>query len=112
MANWKEGDRVRVVTREATMQDKMENRYFDHMAGLVGTIQNVYEGNDVAVRVDLDKLSKVSFDVHSEATKRLRAKFMDSVSEEAKSKLTTEEKNFVPNYMILVKADDLEKVPG
>ena len=98
---------MKVVTRETTMQDKMANRYFDHMAGLVGTVQNVYSDEEIAVKVDLNSLSKVSKDVHTEATKRLRSKFLESVSEEGRSKLTAEEKDFVPNYMILVRAEDL-----
>ena len=42
MSTWKEGDRVRIKTRPVTEEDRKTNRYFDHMAGLVGTVQNIY----------------------------------------------------------------------
>ena len=39
-----EGDRVRVVTRSVTADDRKANRYYTHMAGLVGKVENAYEG--------------------------------------------------------------------
>ena len=57
MPNWKEGDRVKIVTRAVTETDRKTNVYFDHMAGLVGTVQNVYGPTEIAVKVDLDSLS-------------------------------------------------------
>ena len=63
MSNWKEGDRVRVVTREVTAEDRNANRYFSHMAGVVGTVQNVYGKDEIAIKVDPSSLSPISADV-------------------------------------------------
>ena len=112
MATWKEGDRVRVVKRKVTDEDKKKGRYFDHMAGLTGTIENVYSKDEIAIRVDIDSLSTVTQKVHKEATKRMREKFVNAISEEQKKQLTTEELNFDANYVLLVQGTDLEKTEG
>ena len=108
MPKWNEGDRVRVVRRDVTADDRKENRYFEHMAGLVGVVQNVYQ-NEVAVKIEEDSLSKVTRDVHAEATRRMREKFLSNVSDEQKKQLTKEELEFNPHYVLLVQNGDLEK---
>lgn len=112
MANWKEGDRVKIVQRKVTDEDRKKGRYFDHMAGLTGTVENVYEGNEVALKVDLDSLSDITLKVHKEATRRMRDKFVGAISEEQKKQLTPEELNFDANYVLLVQGSDLEAVKG
>lgn len=109
MPTWKEGDRVRVVSRPVTDEDRKKNRYFAHMGGLLGTVQNVYGPTEVAIKVDLASLSKVSFDVHRVAVERMREKFLGSVSEEQKKQLTADELNFNAHYVLLVQGTDLEK---
>lgn len=109
MPNWKEGDRVRVVTRKPTDDDRKKNRYFDHMAGLTGIVQNMYEGDEIAVKIDESSLSKVSAGVHKESTQRMQSKFAREISEEQKKQLTKEELEFEPHYVLLVAGADLEK---
>lgn len=109
MASWKEGDRVKIVHRKVTDEDRKKNTYFDHMAGLTGVIENVYAKDEIAVKIDQDSLSEVTRKVHLEATKRMRQKFVDNVSEEQKKQLTPEELNFSANYVLLVQGADLEK---
>lgn len=109
MASWKEGERVRIVTRPVTEDDRKTNRYFDHMAGLVGTIQNIYSDSEIAIKIDEDCLSKVTADVQKEATMRMREKFLSNVSEEQKKQLTKEEIEFSAHYVQLVQSSDLEK---
>ena len=108
MAKVKEGDRVRVVTRELTEQDKKVYGFFEHMQGMTGLVENVYSPEEIAVKVELDCLPKVAADVHKGATKGMRDRFSENVSEEARKLLTKEELEFVPHYMILVRSDDLE----
>lgn len=110
MPRWNIGDRVQVVDREVTKSDRDENMYYSHMAGLVGEVQSVY-GDEVAVRVDLDCLENPAKDVHKVATKQLREKFAGAVSEEQKKLLSKEEMSFVPNYVLLVRSEDLKKAP-
>lgn len=110
MTQWNEGDLVRVIERPVTTNDRKTNRYFEHMAGLTGTIQNVYSADEIAVKVDLDSLSHVTADVHTQSVKRMREKFLSSISEEQKSKLTSEELNFSAHYVLLVRSIDIESV--
>jgi hypothetical protein len=100
---------VRVVTREVTEEDRKKNRYFNHMAGLVGTVQNVYEHNEIAVRVDPESMTEVTAEVHRQANQRMRDRFQRDTSEEQKKALTKEEMDFTANYVVLVQASDLEK---
>jgi hypothetical protein len=105
-----EGDRVRIVQREVTEDDRKTNRYFDHMAGLIGSVQNIYGEKEIAVRIEPETLSKASREVHKEATSRMRAKFVDAVSEVQRKELTKEELEFDTHFMLLVDSKDLEKV--
>ena len=106
---WKEGEKVRIVSRAVTDADRKSNRYYEHMAGLTGTIQNVYGDDEIAVKVDVDGLSKVTRDVHKQAAVRMRDKFQASISEDQKKQLTADEMNFEPHFVLLVRGDDLEK---
>lgn len=109
MPAYKEGDRVRVVSRDVTEEDRKSNRYFSHMAGLYGTVQNVYGDEEIAIKVELSSLSKISADVHRGAVERMRERFLGSVSEEQKKQLSPEELNFSANHVLLCRGSDLEK---
>ncbi len=99
------GDRVRVVTREVTEEDRKANRYFAHMAGLLGTIQNIYDDKTIGVDVDLSTINDVTRKVHATAGERMRSK----IGEEQKKLFTKEEIEFIPHYVLLVLESDLEK---
>ncbi len=79
------------------------------MAGLPGVIENYYNDQEIAVKVDVELLPDVAKRVHKDATKRMRQKFEDSISNEQRGQLSTEELKFTPHYMLLVRAQDLEK---
>lgn len=108
MNTWKDGDRVRIIDRPVTAEDRKSNRYYGHMSGLVGVVQSVYSEKEIAVKVDPSSMSTVTADVHQIATGRMRAKFVGSVSEEQKKVLTKEEMDFDVNYVLLVQSSDLE----
>jgi hypothetical protein len=110
MAKLKEGDRVRVVTRDLTAQDRKVNNFFPHMHGLTGVIANYYSESEIAIEVDLDTLPKVPLGVHTEATKRMRDRFIKETGEEARKSLAKEEVEFTPHYVLLLQASDLEKI--
>jgi hypothetical protein len=107
MPNWKEGQRVQVIERPVTEDDRKNNRYFTHMGGLKGTIQNIYSADEIAVKVDSESMSKVTTDVHAMSVKRMREKFLNNIAEEAKKTLTNEELNFGANYVLLLRGSDL-----
>ncbi len=106
----REGDRVRIVSREVTEEDKKANRYYGHMAGLTGAVQNIYAENEIAVQIDMDTVSKVTRDVHKEATLRMRHKLNESLSEVQRKELTKEELEFDTHFMLLCDSKDLEKI--
>lgn len=106
MSKWKEGDRVRVIGRAVTEDDRKANVYYSHMAGLTGTVEFLYEGAMIGVKVDPTTISGESASVHREATERMRAK----INEEQRKSLEPEEINFPVNFSLLVRAADIEKV--
>jgi hypothetical protein len=108
MKNWREGQRVKIVTRPVTEDDRKANRYYDHMAGLTGVITGVFAEDQIAVKVDQESLSTVSKRVHKDANERMREKFVSSVGEEQRKLLTPEELKFDANFMLLVRGEDLE----
>jgi len=81
------------------------------MGGLTGTVRSVFSETEIAVVVDVDAMSDVMIEAHKDAVKRMRAKFLGSLSEEQKRNLSPEEKRFSSNYVVLVRAADLEKGP-
>jgi len=109
MSKWKEGDRVRIVTRPVDEDDRKSSRYYDHMAGLVGTVQNIYSDAEIAVKIDPEFMTKITGEVQKEATLRMREKFLSNISEEQKKQLTKEELEFEAHYVQLVQARDLER---
>src|SRR5437867_2709134 len=111
MPKWKTGDRVKIVHRDVTASDRVANSYYAHAAGLSGTVQTVYGPDEVAVRIDPEAFGSLLADAHKEAVKRMRAKFLDSLGEEQRRKLTREEKQFDANYVLLISSKDLEKGP-
>ena len=109
MSNWREGDRVRIIARTVTEEDRKNNTYYEHMAGLVGTVQNVYAESEIAIRIDPESLGKIAREVVEHATARMREKFAGNASEEQKRLLSKEEMAFGVNYIQLVASKDLEK---
>lgn len=109
MPNWKEGDRVRVVTRPVTDEDRKSNRYYDHMGGLVGVVQNIYSADEIAIKIEPEFMTAVTAGVQKEATMRMREKFLNNISEEQKKQLSKEELEFDAHYVQLVQTKDLEK---
>jgi hypothetical protein len=110
MAAWKAGQKVRVVTRKVTAEDRAKSRYFEHMAGAAGEIQTVYGDGTVAIQVDPTTLSDTPRGVHKTATQKMREKFAAGISEEQRKSLTKEELEFDTHYVLLVREEDLEKV--
>jgi len=100
---------VRVVSRPVTEEDRKKNRYFEHMAGLSGSIQTIYNSEEIAIRIDPEALTDVTKQVQNDAVIRMREKFIGSVGEEQRKQLTPEELNFDSHYVLLVRDVDLER---
>lgn len=108
MANMKEGDRVQIVARQQTSSDQKEKTYYPFMAGLRGTIYRLYQDGRASVLIDPDSLPEPIRARHSEAEERMKNRWLESLSEEARSRLTPEEKEFHLNYVLLVRLEDLQ----
>jgi hypothetical protein len=113
MTAYNTGDRVRVVTREQTAKDVRENTYFPHLAGLTGTVAKVYSPEEVCVTVDRESLPEKNAIRHVEIQTSMQEKWLDSISQDSRSKLTEREKEFHLHYSIIMNSADLEPLkPG
>lgn len=106
----KEGDRVQICTREQTPDDVKARSFFPYMCGLTGRIHRVYEDQTAAMVIDRDKLPQVVQERHTEAEVRMKDRWIASLSDEARSRLTPAEKEFHLNYVLLVRLDDLNPI--
>lgn len=112
MKHWKTGDRVRIIEREQTAKDIKEQTYFPHFAGLVGDVVKVYGPEEVCVEIVRDSLPASNAQRHAEIEKRLKDRLMDSLSQDARSRLSEKEQQFTLRYTILVSGSDLEPFKG
>ena len=80
------------------------------MAGTHGEIQSIYDDGTVALQVEPESLGETPRGVHRTATLKMREKFASGISEEQRKALTKEELEFDTHYVLLVRAEDLEKV--
>lgn len=109
MADPKEGDRVRIKTREQTEEDVKSQLYYPHYGGMTGEIQKVYSKTEVAVTVELESLEREMRKRHHDVRDQMKTKWLDGLSEEGRNKLTEREKDFNLRYVVLVSMSDLEK---
>src|SRR5215467_2896340 len=109
MANFKAGDRVRVISREQTEEDLKAQIYFPFYGGLIGTVQKAYDKGEVAVEIDQESLTKELRKRHDDVRDQMKTKWLEGLSEEGRTKLTEREKDFKLRYVILVSMADLEK---
>jgi siderophore synthetase component len=109
MANLKSGDRVKISSREVTAQDAKTGLFFNHFRGLTGTVQKVYKSGEVAVEVEMEALPRDIWKRHMETRDQMRQKWLDSLADDVRRKLTPEQKTFELRYVALVAAQDLEK---
>jgi hypothetical protein len=103
-----EGDRIQVVDRDPVAADVKSQLYYHHYRGLTGSIAKIYADGTASVNVDPASLSKDISTRHASTSDSLRQKWLDSLSEEARNKLSGADKNFTLRYTILIALSDLE----
>lgn len=108
-SHFSEGDAVQVVDREATPADEKSSIFFNHFRGLTGTLEKVYPDKRATVVVDIASMPETIRDRHQELTRAAKQRWLDGLSNEARSRLTPEEQQFQMRYTILVQMSDLEK---
>jgi len=107
MPKFKEGDRVQVRARAMQGKEAHEGRYAPHLANAVGTVLKVYTPQEIAVDLDLESLPEAVRQRHAEQRTRMHERWLNSLSEEARSRLTDDEKSFHLRYVALLAEDDL-----
>jgi hypothetical protein len=107
MPKFKEGDRVQIRAREAQGKEAHEGRYAPHLANAVGTVLKVYAPQEIAVDLDLESLPDAIRQRHAEQQTRMHERWLNSLSEEARNRLTDDEKSFHLRYVALLAEDDL-----
>lgn len=108
MPKFKDGDRVQVKVREAQGKEAIEGRYAPHLGGTRGTILKVYSPQEIAVDLDIDSLPENVRQRHAEQQSTMHEKWLNSLSDEARNRLTDEEKSFRLRYVVLLSEADLE----
>jgi hypothetical protein len=103
-------DRVRVRDREPVAADVKSQLFYEHYRNLVGTVAKVYADGTAAINVEPGALPKELAARHGQSSSNLRQKWLDSLSEEARNKLSSSEKSFTLRYTILVAQSDLDLV--
>ncbi len=109
---YSEGDRIQIVTRKALADDVKSGLYYEHFGGLQGTVQKLYESGEVAIEVENEALDEVVSARHTEIQNAMKDKWLNSLSEEAKGRLTDQERDFQLRYTVLVHEKDLTDATG
>jgi uncharacterized protein YkvS len=112
MAAMKAGDRVIVTQRQVTADDAKSGLYYEYFGGLTGTVDRVYDDMSVCVDVDLDSLADSARERHLAMQEAEKKRWLDSLAQEARSRLTPEQQQLKMSYKILVSKKDLEPFTG
>lgn len=107
-SKFKEGDYVKIITREVSASDMRNRTFYPFFCGLAGTVDKVYD-DEVCLKVDLDTLPHDILARHNSIQDSIRRKWLEGLSGEARNKLSAEEKKFDLAYTMLVQIVDLEK---
>jgi ribosomal protein L21E len=110
MLRLKVGDRVRIRDRQAEPQDRKSGMFYDFYRGLTGRVFKLFAPDEVALEVELEALPEEVWKRHMNARDQMRERWIQSLPEEARRKLTPEQKSFDLRYMLLVCVSDLERV--
>jgi len=106
-SNFQEGQRVEIIVRDQTPDDIKNRSYYTFWGGLTGEIYRIYNDGKAAVHIDNDALPDVVIKRHTDAQDRMKKRWIDSLSDEARNRLTPEEKQFKLKYMVLVDLGDV-----
>lgn len=106
----KEGDRVRIVSREPTPDDLKSNLYYGYFGGLTGLVRKIYNKTEAAIEVEPESLPRDIRKRHDEIRDQMKTKWLDGLSEEGRAKLTERERDFLLRYVLLVNLTDLERI--
>lgn len=112
MASFKNGDKVRVITRDIKPEDEKNGLYYSYFGGLTGSVDCIYDDGSVCVDVDLDSLSEAARERHLKMQEAEKTKWLEGLSGEARGRLTAEQKQLKLSYKILTSVNDIEPFKG
>ena len=75
-------------------------------------MDRVYDDHSVCVDIDLDSLEEATRERHHGMQEAEKKRWMDSLAQEARSRLTPEQQQLKMSYKILVSRKDLEPFTG
>ena len=104
---YKEGDRVQITDRAATAEDVKSGLFYDYFRGMTGIIQKIYATEEVAIELEPESLDESVARRHADVQEQMKTRWMDNLSEEARSRLEPAEKDFRLRYSVLVTLKDL-----
>ncbi len=112
MAAIKSGDRVKIITRPVAAEDARSGLYYEYFGGLVGTADRVYDDNSICMDIDIESLRPETRDRHLAMQENERKRWLESLSDESRNKLTADQKQLKISYKILVSKTDIEIYTG
>ena len=99
---------MKIVDRELTPADGKTGLYYDYFRNLAGTVQHVYEDKSVCVQVEIESLPEDVRKRHLEVQEAVKRRWLESISQEQREKLSEKERQVTLAYNILVDSRDLE----
>jgi ribosomal protein S17 len=104
---FKIGDRVRVIEREPGTPDPKSLTYYPFYQNLVGSVIKCYDDNTVTVEIDRKKLPNDILERHELCEVGMKEKWLDSMSEDDREKMSEKHKRFKLRYTLLLPTKDL-----
>jgi hypothetical protein len=102
----KEGQTVKFIPRDASAEARPVP-YYDFYTSLYGKVAKIYDDGTAAVIIDQASMPDDARERHEKSERDMRDKWMRSLSEDDRSKLTDAQKRFALRYTLLVTATDL-----
>jgi len=112
MAAIKAGDKVRVVKRSVAAEDVRSGLYYQYFGGLTGKVDRLYDDQSACIEVDLESLDEPARESHLAMQEGERTRWVESIAQEARSRLSPEQQKLRMSYKILVSKKDLEEFAG
>jgi len=102
----KEGQTIKFIPRDASSEARAVP-YYDFYTNLQGTVSKIYDDGAAAVVVDRASLPDDARERHEKSERDMRDKWMRSLSEDDRGKLTEAQKRFSLRYTLLANVTDL-----
>jgi hypothetical protein len=109
LAAFKNGDRIRILDRPANAGDLKSGLFYNHYRGLTGAVQKAFKSGEMAIEVDPDCLPESIWKRHMDVRDQMRQRWLEGLTDEARRKLTPDQKTFDLRYVVLVAAADVQK---